>query len=182
MVYLKSSFVFLLSVASIALATPVKRTVDQVKADIADISAKVTSLDNAITAFPLTGGSLLAALGIHNSAGALITTLQTATTDVVETGPLGEEDGAAVLASVQAFEPTIQHALVEIVTKKPAFQALPIGGLPALILQDLKSLKANTGAFSDALISTAPEDLVDTATNLRDGILAGFDPAIAAYS
>lgn len=62
MVYLKSSFVFLLSVASIALATPVKRTVDQVKADIADISAKVTSLDSAITAFPLTGGSLVAAL------------------------------------------------------------------------------------------------------------------------
>jgi len=50
MVYLKSSFVFLLSVASIALATPVKRTVDQVKADIADISSKVTSLDGAITA------------------------------------------------------------------------------------------------------------------------------------
>lgn len=62
MVYLKSSFVFLLSVASFVLATPVKRTVDQVKADIADISNKVTSLDNAITAFPLTGGSLLAAL------------------------------------------------------------------------------------------------------------------------
>jgi hypothetical protein len=62
MVYLKPFFVFLLSVASIALATPFKRTVDQVKADIADISAKVTSLDNAITAFPLTGGSLVAAL------------------------------------------------------------------------------------------------------------------------
>lgn len=62
MVYLKSSFVFLLSVASIAFATPVKRTVVQVNADIADISNKVTSLDDAITAFPLTGGSLIAAL------------------------------------------------------------------------------------------------------------------------
>jgi len=39
-----------------------------------------------------------------------------------ESGPLGDEDGAAVLTSVQAIEPNIQHALVEIVTKKPAFQ------------------------------------------------------------
>jgi len=39
-----------------------------------------------------------------------------------KTGPLGDQDGAAVLTSVQAIEPNIQHALLEIVTKKPAFQ------------------------------------------------------------
>lgn len=40
------------------------------------------------------------------------------------TGPVGETDGQAILASVQAFEPTIYHALTGIVAKKPAFQGM----------------------------------------------------------
>ncbi|KAF8157223.1 hydrophobic surface binding protein [Crassisporium funariophilum] len=182
MVHFTAPLVLLFSFASIGFSTPVKRTVDQVKADIADISAKVTALNDKITAFPLTGGTLANALGIHNSAVALVTTLQTATTDVTNTGPVDVTDGTVILDSVQAFEPTIQHALTEIVVKKPAFQALPIGGLPALILQDLNNLKTGTVAFSNALIAAAPPSLVAEATSLRDGIVAGFDTAIAAYA
>ncbi|KDR66234.1 hypothetical protein GALMADRAFT_81133 [Galerina marginata CBS 339.88] len=181
MVQIAAPFVFLISVISVGIATPLRRTVDQVQADIATISTKVTALDKAINAFPLTGGSLIAALGIHNSAVTLIGTLKTATADVIATGPLGEDDGRAVLSAVEAVEPIIDDSLIGIVAKKPAFQALPIGGLPALILQDLTFLKGNTSAFSDALIASAPADLVDEATTLRDDIVAAFDPAIAAY-
>ena len=62
MVQIKSAFVFLLSAASLAVATPHKRTVAQVEADIATISSKVTSLDSLINAYPSTGGTLLGAL------------------------------------------------------------------------------------------------------------------------
>lgn len=62
MVHLKSTLVFLVSIAAVGLATPVKRTVAQVNADIASISSKVTALDTAINSFPATGGTLLAAL------------------------------------------------------------------------------------------------------------------------
>ncbi|KAF8960434.1 hydrophobic surface binding protein [Flammula alnicola] len=182
MVQLTTSFVFLLSLATLGLTTPVKRTVAQVEADIADISTKVTSLDNAINAFPLTGGTLAAALGIHTDAGTVITSLTTATADVVATGPVGDTDGRTILTSVEAIEPTIQDALTAIVTKKPAFVALPIGGIPALILQDLNNLKSNTSAFSNALISNAPASLTTEATTLRDNILAAFDTAIAGYT
>ncbi|PPQ69844.1 hypothetical protein CVT24_003183 [Panaeolus cyanescens] len=171
-----------LSLTAVAFSNPVKRDVDQVKADVADISTKVVSLDNAIAAFPLTGGTLLAALGIHNSAVALNTALQSATTNVIAAGVLGEADGLEVLNTVAGFAPNIDNALVGIVEKKPAFAALPIGGLPALIHQDLNNLKASTDGYATALVDNAPDVLKDQAGDLRDAALAGFDPAIAAYA
>ncbi|CAA7268665.1 unnamed protein product [Cyclocybe aegerita] len=182
MVRIAAPAVFLLSVVSATFASPLKRAVADVLEDIADISARVTNLDNLITAYPLTGGTLLAALNIHNSAVALITSLQSATEERIATGPVGVEDGTTILNAVAATEPTIQHALVEIVVKRPAFQALPIGGLPALILQDLNNLKTSTAAFSNSLIDNGPAELEADGIALRDGILAGFDTAIAAYS
>lgn len=182
MVQIASRFFVLISCVALGLSTPLKRTIDQVKADVADISTKVTTLDNAINAFPMTGGTLLAALGIHSSATALVATLATATTDVTATGPLEEQDGSDILNAVLAIEPIIGDALQQIVVKQPAFKALPIGGLPALILQDLKNLNDKTVSFSDALISTAPADLVDAATNLRDRVVNAFTAAIAAYT
>ncbi|KAJ6576064.1 hydrophobic surface binding protein [Mycena vulgaris] len=167
---------------AVGLALTVKRDVALVKADIAKITTQVTTLDNAIEAFPLTGGSLVNALAIHTDATSLITTLNTATTDTTANGALAEADGRTILTSVEAIEPTILDALSNIVVKKPAFAALPIGGLPALILQDLKNLKTATVAFSAALVANAPADLVAEATTVQTTITAAFDPAIAAYT
>ncbi|KAJ7888325.1 hydrophobic surface binding protein [Mycena olivaceomarginata] len=166
-------FLTVLSVAAAGLA---------LTADIARISTQVTTLDNAIEAYPLTGGTLLNALTIHTDATTLITTLNGAVTDVTATSQLSEADGRTILSSVEAIEPTILDALTNIVVKKPAFAALPIGGLPALILQDLKNLKTATVAFANGLVSIAPADLVAEATQLSSNITAAFDPAIAAYS
>ncbi|KAJ7917166.1 hydrophobic surface binding protein [Mycena leptocephala] len=175
-------FLAVLSVAAVGLALSVKRDAATVEADISKISTQVTTLDNAIEAFPLTGGSLVNALAIHTDATNLITTLNGAVTDVGATGALSEDDGRTILSSVEAIEPTILDALTDIVVKKPAFAALPIGGLPALILQDLKNLKTATVAFAAGLVAIAPADLVAEATELQNNITAAFDPAIAAYS
>lgn len=70
--------------------------------------------------------------------------------------PLSEADGNSVLTAVQGFVPTILDALKEIVIKKPAFDGLPIGGVGALVKQDLISLNASTFAFEAALIAAAP--------------------------
>lgn len=68
MVQIKSTaFVLLLSAVYLAVATPHKRTVAQVEADIAAISSKVKTLDGQITAYPVTGGTLLSALVSHLS-------------------------------------------------------------------------------------------------------------------
>ncbi|KAF7300049.1 Hydrophobic surface binding protein [Mycena kentingensis (nom. inval.)] len=170
------------TVAAAAFGNVLPRDAATVKTDITNIAAQVTTLDNNINAFPASGGTLTAALAIHNSAVALISTINGATTDATNAGAFSEDDGAEILASVEAIEPTIFDALEQIVVKKPAFQALPIGGLPALILQDLTNLKTSTVAFANALIADSPADLVDEATTLRDDIAAAFDTAIAAYS
>ncbi|KAJ6612514.1 hydrophobic surface binding protein [Mycena sp. CBHHK59/15] len=177
-----SRFLTVLSVAAVGLALSLKRDVATVEADIAKITTQVTTLDNAIEAYPLTGGTLLAALTIHTDATSLITTLNTATTDVTSTGAFGETDGRTILTSVEAIEPIILDALTNIVVKKPAFVALPIGGLPALILQDLKNLKTATVAFSAALIASAPADLTAESTAVQTNITNAFDPAITAYT
>jgi len=181
MVRIASTLFLALSFVATGICTPVKRTVEQIQTDIASISTQVTSLDNAITAFPATGGTLLNALAIHSSSGSLISSLQTATGDVIATGPVNEVDGRAILSAVEAFAPTIIHALEGIVVKKPAFQALPIGGIPALVLQDLKDLQTNAAEFANALIDISPESLKDEATALRDSILDAFAVAITAY-
>ncbi|KAF9477714.1 hydrophobic surface binding protein [Pholiota conissans] len=183
----KSAIVFFLSVASVSLASvPAKRSVSTVLADVSTISSKVSTLDSLINAYPATGGTLAGALAIHNAAAStttgLIPALATGTSDVTSTGPVGDADGATILSAVQAFEPTILDALTGIVAKKPSFVALPLGGVPALILQDLTNLKAGTAAFSNALIANAPASTTASATTLRDTILAAFDTAIAAYS
>ncbi|KAJ7611149.1 hydrophobic surface binding protein [Mycena rosella] len=176
-----SRLIFSLSLFAAAFATPVKRTVAQVEADIASISAQVTTLDNAIKAFPATGGSLVAALTIHTDATSLETTLNQGTSDVTATGTVSEADGRTILSAVEAFEPTILDALTQIAAKQPAFAALPIGGIPALILQDLQTLKTDTVNFSNALIANAPADLKAEATTLTNNITNGFNTAIAAY-
>ncbi|KAG6908388.1 hypothetical protein DXG01_004817 [Tephrocybe rancida] len=145
-----------------SVSTPFKRTVAQVEADIARISTQTTALDNAIKSFASSG------------AGSL--------TDALNTGPVSEADARTILNSVEAFEPTIIDALTNIIGKKAAFQALPIGGIPALVLSDLRSLSTSTAAFETGLIGAAPADLVSEARQVQSSVTAAFNAAIAAYA
>ncbi|KAJ7433195.1 hydrophobic surface binding protein [Mycena latifolia] len=172
---------FSFSLLTAAFTTPVKRTVAQIEADIAAISTQVSALDTSINAFPNTGGSLVAALGIHSAATALESTLNQAPTDIIATGPVNETEGRIILNMVEALEPTILDALKGTAAKEPAFAALPIGGIPALILQDLVTLKPDAVNLVTALITIPPADLQAEAIQLRNNITEGFDTAIAAY-
>ncbi|KAK7463025.1 hypothetical protein VKT23_007607 [Stygiomarasmius scandens] len=171
-----------LSIAASTFGAILKRDVPTILADISDISTQVTTLDNAINAFPDSGGSLTSALAIHNDAVALLDSVNTATDDTTANGAFSEADGQSILDAVAAIEPTILDALSAIAEKQPAFAALPIGGIPALVLQDLQNLDAATTAFSNALIDNAPADLVAQATDIQTTIGDAFDTAIAAYS
>lgn len=57
---------------------------------------------------------------------------------------MSEADGSTILTSIQAFQPTIIDALNAIVAKQSALAALPIGGVTALVKQDLIILNGNT--------------------------------------
>jgi hypothetical protein len=85
---MKSILSLALTAVALTSATPLlKRTVAQVETDINNIGTAVTNLDNAINAFPSSGGSLAAALVrlIHHSPymGLFLTTEQTIHNDAV---------------------------------------------------------------------------------------------------
>lgn len=87
-----------------------------------------------------------------------------------------------------------------IVAKKPAFDALPLGGISDLVRQDLSGLSSSTSSLEDALIALAPvrlrlkleglaqtkffyqADLVDESIALKNEVDAAFATAIAAYN
>ncbi|KAL0577781.1 hypothetical protein V5O48_004209 [Marasmius crinis-equi] len=175
-------FFTVLTLAALALATPLKRTVAQVEADIAQISSQVNALDSSINAFPNSGGTLAQALAIHNSATTLVTTIQKGTTDVNATPQPSEADSQTILNSVQAIVPAITSGLQAIVAKKPAFDALPLGGVSALVKQDLANLATATTGFENGLIAKAPADLKSQAQNIANTVNAALASAQAAYA
>ncbi|KJA21565.1 hypothetical protein HYPSUDRAFT_216288 [Hypholoma sublateritium FD-334 SS-4] len=180
MVSIKYSFVFLLSTASVVLAT-----LAQIELQLGFVSSNSTNLDNLLNAFPTTGASVAEALAIHSAAVSFSASLSTMATITTENGPLLSQ---SVDASTLIFDDVLmcgnnlQNALFEIVVKKPSFTALPIGGLPALVLNDLDNLNASSIAFADSFIAVAPESLLPNATALKATVLSEFATAIAAYS
>ncbi|KAF9457632.1 hydrophobic surface binding protein A-domain-containing protein [Collybia nuda] len=162
------------------LATSCLAGVPEIEDDIASIGTSLNTLHTSILAFPTTGGTLAQALAIHNNAVNLGTELNQGITDVNTTPrPISDEDCATFLASLEALEPIIDDTLIQIGNRKAAFQALPIGGLPALVKQDLNNLCTATEAFANALLNLCPSD---EATALRDRILAACNAARAIYA
>ena len=88
-------------------------------------------------------------------------TISGATADVqaVPT-PVAESDAETILDDVEAFEPTIIDVLSAIVTKKPLFDALPLGGVSTLVASDLVALNSTTWEFGAALIAATPVSLM----------------------
>ncbi|PPQ77993.1 hypothetical protein CVT26_015899 [Gymnopilus dilepis] len=159
-------------------------TVAEVEADLQTISTQTSALDNAITSFPNTGGSLLMALDIHSDAVELGSSIDQGTEDTngVPTKPFSNTDANVILLAVENIQPVILDTLTDIVAKKPAFAGLPIGGVTALILQDLQNLNASTSNLESALISATPTSLLPVASSIKSTIDAAFVTAIAAYT
>ncbi|KIK67846.1 hypothetical protein GYMLUDRAFT_36629 [Collybiopsis luxurians FD-317 M1] len=76
--------------------------------------------------------------------------------DRQNTGPVTDAQAQGILATVEGFEPTILDALTQIVAKKPGFYSLPLGGVSALVAQDLATLKTDTKSFENELVADTP--------------------------
>ncbi|KAF5393155.1 hypothetical protein D9757_001351 [Collybiopsis confluens] len=163
--------------AILTVATTSYAQLASVSADLHSIATQVTSLDNELKAFPTSGGNLVSAL-----ATGLASALAAAATAATNTGPVTEAEAQGILAIVEGFEPTILDSLTEIVAKKPGFDSLPLGGVSALVAQDLATLKTDTKNFENALVADTPADLLATAASLTSAIDAALATASAAYN
>ncbi|KAF7314382.1 Hydrophobic surface binding protein [Mycena kentingensis (nom. inval.)] len=181
MVHFTRALVIAASFFAVAFGTPTptKRTVAQVETDLRNIATQVQTLDTQIRGFPASG--LAGALAIHNSAAPLNTAIQQCTTDVNNTGAVGDADSIAILGIVQGFLPNILDALSRISMDRAAFDAQPIGGLSALVRVDLQNLSASTQALSNALAANAAAAEKPAATSIESVLATAFATAIAAY-
>ncbi|KAF9041552.1 hydrophobic surface binding protein A-domain-containing protein [Panaeolus papilionaceus] len=172
-----SAFIVLSSVLAALAATPA-----QVVTDLGGINSQTQTLDTNIKAITTT--NIAGALAVHTAAGNLVTAINSATTDAssVTPSPVSETDGASILSAVQTLEPTIINTLSDLVAKKATIAAIPINGLIALVLQDLKNLNTATTALEGALLKLAPADLVPQSQTIVSAINNGLSSAIAAYS
>ncbi|XP_006464073.1 hypothetical protein AGABI2DRAFT_194662 [Agaricus bisporus var. bisporus H97] len=170
------SFAYLLSAVAVVLA----QSAQDVLSNLATLRTQLTTLDGAINGFPDTGGSLTQALpsipthSMYNRPPMIPPPLPVP--------PFSEGEGQSVIDAVNGLVPIIEDALVGIVAKKPAFDALPLGGISNLVRQDLSGLSSSTSSLEDALIALAPADLVDESIALKNEVDAAFATAIAAYN
>ncbi|KAJ7624911.1 hydrophobic surface binding protein A-domain-containing protein [Roridomyces roridus] len=174
---------FVASLLATNLATLTKRQggVITIENDIANISMVASILDTQVNGFPASG--LAGALAINTDAGNLVSALNKGTTDIKATpGPLSESVGTTIVQEVEAMEPLILTAATTLVKEKPSFAALPIAGIPALILADLQAINASNGAFLDALIAILPPDLQPAIIAIERNNTPIFNAAIAAFS
>ncbi|TFK95610.1 hydrophobic surface binding protein [Pterulicium gracile] len=178
---MKFSSVFFTAALSVStFANPLaKRDVATVRADLATLTTQVRTLDTTITNY---SGGLAGALTIHTQSVTVVTTTNKATTDTQATAAWSVADGRNILNDVLALEPLIIHSLQQIVVKKPIFVALPAGGIPAIVAQDLRDLGAATTRLEDALIAKTPASQVAEATAVKTRVDAAFRTAVAAYS
>ncbi|KAG5634967.1 hypothetical protein DXG03_005595 [Asterophora parasitica] len=170
-------------------------TAADVKADIVGISAKLTILDNATYAIPLSGGTLPQFLAFYSSLLTVIPAWNKGAADIgnVSPNPLSLVDARAILECVDAVDtiPRILDSIVArkkifgipdgVVTQKNIFSTRHIPTIP-LIKMELVNLKAATQNFQIALIQVVPTSLVPEATAIKTITDAAFDAAIAFYS
>ncbi|KAF5348796.1 hypothetical protein D9756_009787 [Leucocoprinus leucothites] len=158
-------------------------TIPDILNDLAALKTTLVTLDNDINSFPDSGGSLAAALAINDDATAVRDAIDATTPDAVNVDlPVSVDDANTVLAAIQDLQTNIDSSLTGIVEKKPAFDALPVGGISALVAQDLSDINTSNLALEDALIAATPPEVLDAAEETRGEIDSAFATAIAAYS
>ncbi|KAJ8078076.1 hypothetical protein PM082_000282 [Marasmius tenuissimus] len=169
--------------SALTLAAPYKRDTATIKADIDGIRSAGIDADVALIRV-FSPDRFGASLDFRNTIIRLDTSVQTATSDTQATPAFSQTDGEDILNRVtEVFQPTLIDLLSKIVVKKPAFDALPVGNFPALMLQDLKNLNTHTTNFADALITKSPASLVTRFAQFKNIMVEPvFASAIAAYS
>ncbi|KXN89779.1 hypothetical protein AN958_05319 [Leucoagaricus sp. SymC.cos] len=158
-------------------------TVPDILHDLAALKRNLVALDGAINSFPDSGGTLKEALAINDDSTAVKNAIDATTPDAANVDtPISVDAANEVLAAVRDLQANINSTLTDIVAKKPAFDALPAGGVSDLVRKDLNDLNASNTALGDALIEITPSEVLDEVQKTRNEIGAAFADAITEYA
>ncbi|KAF8065089.1 hypothetical protein FPV67DRAFT_1671375 [Lyophyllum atratum] len=153
---------------------------------IALLTSLATALNDAIIAFPNTGGTLFQALSLHTATTTLAAAIDTTTAAVPKA--LTESDARSILDAIEGLTPTIIAILDNITARRDTVMALPFSfpmigmGAAALVKKDVTSVSASTAALENALLSASPETIRQEGSELKDLIDAAFANTIDMFA
>ncbi|KAH0591609.1 hypothetical protein J132_01466 [Termitomyces sp. J132] len=151
------------------------------------ISNKMTSafidFTTAVQAFPMSGGTLKQAKSIHYAANTFSNVIANSTNNMNDiTSRLSRADSQTILDYLEAMEPGFFQSLKGIAIRKPAFEALPSGDVPALIKQDLTTMRTSAVSFMDSFIAHASTEVLGEARTMKSGVKSIFTAIMAIYN
>ncbi|KAG7087003.1 hypothetical protein E1B28_012982 [Marasmius oreades] len=172
------------NLVSLSLAAPAPAVVcslDQIAADVQQISTQTLALDNHVLAFPDSGGLASDAMLVHTDLQGVISAIDTTAADMEPCpAPFNDDLFQNLLSSVQTIISQESQAMNDLVAKKPAFDA--VGGVSPIFKQDLDNLRASSVVLENVWLARAPADLVGQAQTLADEINNVLASAQAAYA
>ncbi|GLB38909.1 hypothetical protein LshimejAT787_0600710 [Lyophyllum shimeji] len=156
-------------------------TAADVQKEIATICGLLGKTNSLIVAYPTKGGTLKQALEIHDSAGVVLAAVKKGTVTANGlTVTFSHAEGRAILDALKACP--VKPTLSDLVAKKLAFAALPLGGILTVFHKDLTDLGASTSDFEQVLIKWGSKDLEAEAKALAADDHNAFVAALAVYA
>jgi hypothetical protein len=140
------------------------------------ITADSTALNETVASF---NGNLLTVLDILGKSTELLLAINDGTRTAQSSANLTDLDVLGIVGPTQTLVTTVNQTLTTIINKKPIFEKEL---LSLAILLNLKTEKAASDKFSDAVVEKVPTALQDTARTLVAPIDDAFEEAIAEYS
>ncbi|KAF5328081.1 hypothetical protein D9619_013645 [Psilocybe cf. subviscida] len=152
--------------------------------DIAVIGSGASKIDALVQAYPEKNGTVAGAQDIHNAAAALVTPIKNATANArtIAPIPVSDADATSIVAALNRIRPPIRRHLPRLTFLLPTFAALPVKGVPTIILQDLITLNQSTAAFRASVNAIVPKSFLNQTEDFFKAVASDFNATIAAYS
>ncbi|KAF9491734.1 hypothetical protein BDN71DRAFT_1287644 [Pleurotus eryngii] len=151
MVRFASSF-FIVAVAVGGFCTPLKRTANEIKQDIATLTSKASQMASSIEAFITP--DIRAALAVHAANAQIDTYLTQATTHALATPRLTLADAQDIVGLLKRNVDVNARALALLRSKVDLVKAIPVSGAVALVHGDLVNTSKASSKYVDALKAT----------------------------
>ncbi|KAF7587650.1 hypothetical protein BBP40_006905 [Aspergillus hancockii] len=173
----------LLSTATSAPTTLLKRDAQSVVNAVSSISSQMTTLNTTVTSYK--GGVLGTgtALKIEFESIKLSHVLKDAISETEDSANFTADESNTVAAAFINLQPKISSTLDNIVAKKPQFDTglLGIGSLSFVVKWNLQQEKDLSRELGEAVVEKLAEPYKSVAPLLNDQIAAAFEKALAAY-
>ena len=168
----------LFALVGTALASPgiVKRDVQTILTALNNVNSAATTLDTAVKGFT---GSAAGVTTLNSDAAAVLSAINTGTTNVQGTTPISDLDALSVASATENLINTLNTTIDDLIAKKPT---LATAGQTSTVLTDLEQQESASAALGNAIASKVPSDLTSVAQSLNAQIAQNFQNGIAAFS